>query len=87
MGIVLRYMNENGYVIKRFLVIVHILDTSAISLKNATNCLVAKPRLYLLRLIKQGYNGASNMRGEINCLRALILNESLYARYIHCFVP
>ncbi|XP_062116579.1 uncharacterized protein LOC133830587 [Humulus lupulus] len=31
----------------------------------------------------QGYDGASNMRGEWNGLQALICNECLYAYYIH----
>ena len=33
----------------------------------------------------QGYDGASNMRGEWNGLQALILNDCPYAYYIHCF--
>ncbi|XP_024989312.1 uncharacterized protein LOC112523872 [Cynara cardunculus var. scolymus] len=33
----------------------------------------------------QGYDGASNMRGEFNGLKALILNENSSAYYIHCF--
>ncbi|KAL6652604.1 hypothetical protein ACP70R_011529 [Stipagrostis hirtigluma subsp. patula] len=32
----------------------------------------------------QGYDGASNMRGEWNGLKALILKECPYAYYIHC---
>ncbi|KAL6516325.1 hypothetical protein OROGR_019630 [Orobanche gracilis] len=33
----------------------------------------------------QGYDGASNMRGELNGLKTLILNENSRARYVHCF--
>ena len=33
----------------------------------------------------QGYDGASNMRGEWNGLQALILNDCPYVYYIHCF--
>ncbi|XP_022847651.1 zinc finger MYM-type protein 1-like [Olea europaea var. sylvestris] len=33
----------------------------------------------------QGYDGASNMRGEHNGLKALILKENPSAFYIHCF--
>ncbi|KAK8293064.1 hypothetical protein V6Z12_D06G165100 [Gossypium hirsutum] len=33
----------------------------------------------------QGYDGASNMRGEFNGLQALILNDYRYAFYVHCF--
>eukprot|EP00258_Populus_trichocarpa_P027199 XP_024443218.1 uncharacterized protein LOC18094291 [Populus trichocarpa] len=32
----------------------------------------------------QGYNGASNMRGEWNRLQALFINDSPYAYYVHC---
>ncbi|XP_022032298.1 zinc finger MYM-type protein 1-like [Helianthus annuus] len=33
----------------------------------------------------QGYDGASNMRGEWNRLQALVLNDCPYAYYVHCF--
>ncbi|GKB78603.1 zinc finger MYM-type protein 1-like protein [Tanacetum coccineum] len=33
----------------------------------------------------QGYDRASNMRGEWNGLNALILNECPFAYYVHCF--
>ncbi|XP_021733274.1 uncharacterized protein LOC110700082 [Chenopodium quinoa] len=33
----------------------------------------------------QGYDGASNMKGEINGLKALIMNDTSSAYYIHCF--
>ncbi|KAH7679456.1 Ribonuclease H-like protein [Dioscorea alata] len=85
MGFVLRYVNKNGHVIERFLALVHVSDTSAISLKNAIDCLFAKHKLSLSRLRGQGYDGASNMRGEFNGLKALILRENPYARYVHCF--
>ncbi|KAH7658156.1 Ribonuclease H-like protein [Dioscorea alata] len=85
MGVVLRYVNKNGYVIERFLDMVHVSYTSSISLKNAIDCLFAKHGLSLSRLRRQGYDGASNMRDEFNGLKALILRENPYARYIHCF--
>ncbi|XP_039135708.1 uncharacterized protein LOC120273127 [Dioscorea cayenensis subsp. rotundata] len=62
MGVVLQYVNKNGHVIERFLALVHVPDTSAISLKNAIDCLFAKHKLSLSRLRGQGYDGASNMR-------------------------
>jgi hypothetical protein len=33
----------------------------------------------------QGYDGASNMRGEWNGLQALVLKDCPYAYYVHCF--
>ncbi|KAJ6898026.1 zinc finger MYM-type protein 1-like [Populus alba x Populus x berolinensis] len=35
--------------------------------------------------IQHGYDGASNMRGEFNGLKALILNSNPSAYYVHCF--
>jgi hypothetical protein len=34
---------------------------------------------------KEGYDGASNMQGEFNGLKALIMKEDPFAYYIHCF--
>ena len=33
----------------------------------------------------KGYDGASNMQGEFNGLKTLILKENDYAYYVHCF--
>jgi len=33
----------------------------------------------------QGYDGASNMRGEFNGVHKLIRDENPYALYVHCF--
>ncbi|KAL9678535.1 hypothetical protein QQ045_016379 [Rhodiola kirilowii] len=33
----------------------------------------------------QGYEGASNMRGQFNDLQALFLKDCPYAYYVHCF--
>ncbi|XP_042448120.1 zinc finger MYM-type protein 1-like [Zingiber officinale] len=85
MGVILRYVNKNGCVIERFLAIVHVSDTSAISLKKAIDELFAKHKLSLSRLRGQGYDRASNMRGEYNGLKAHILKENSSARYVHCF--
>ena len=85
MGVVLRYENKNECVIERFLAMVHVPDTSAISLKNAIDCLFAKHGLSFSRLRGQGYDRTSNMRGEFNGLKTLILRENLYVTYIHCF--
>ncbi|CAH9120290.1 unnamed protein product [Cuscuta europaea] len=76
MGVVVRYVNKFGHVIERFLAMVHVNDTSALSLKNYIHQLFAKHKFSILRLRGQGYDGASNMRGEYNGLNALILKEN-----------
>ena len=39
----------------------------------------------LSNLRGQGYDGASNMQGDINSLKTLILKENKSAFYVHCF--
>ena len=41
--------------------------------------------LTLSQIRGQGYDGASNMKGEIKGLTTLIMKESPSAYYIHCF--
>ncbi|XP_042465844.1 zinc finger MYM-type protein 1-like [Zingiber officinale] len=85
MGVVLRYVNKEGCVIERFLAVVHVPDTSSHSLKMAIDTLFVQHGLSLSRLRGQGYDGASNMRGEFNGLKSLILQENPFAMYVHCF--
>ncbi|XP_042410010.1 uncharacterized protein LOC121999390 [Zingiber officinale] len=85
MGVVLRYVNKKGCVIERFLAVVHVPDTSSHSLKMAIDALFVQHGLSLSRLRGQGYDGASNMRGEFNGLKSLILQENPFAMYVHCF--
>ncbi|XP_050207304.1 uncharacterized protein LOC126656743 [Mercurialis annua] len=63
----------------------HVADTSSHTLKKAIDKVFAKYGLSISRLRGQVYDGASNMRGEFNGLKSLILNENPYARYVHCF--
>ena len=55
------------------------------SLKYAIECLLCEHNLSLSKLRGQGYDGASNMRGDINDLKTLILKENKLAFYVHCF--
>ncbi|WVZ78775.1 hypothetical protein U9M48_026431 [Paspalum notatum var. saurae] len=80
-----KYVNKKGIVVERFLGLKHVKDTSADSLKEALVSLLAKHGLPIARLRGQGYDGASNMRGEFNGLQKLIRDENPYAFYIHCF--
>ncbi|KAH9751300.1 TTF-type domain-containing protein [Citrus sinensis] len=85
MAVVLRYVDKNGSVIERFIGLKHVTSTTAISLKEALDQLFSKHGLSISRLRGQGYDGASNMQGEFNGLRTLIMNENECAYYIHCF--
>ncbi|XP_058198536.1 uncharacterized protein LOC131314058 [Rhododendron vialii] len=55
------------------------------SLKKAVDNLFCRLGLSIGKLRGQGYDGASNMQGKINGLKALILKENSYAYYVHCF--
>ncbi|KAL5730797.1 hypothetical protein ACHQM5_003589 [Ranunculus cassubicifolius] len=85
MAIVLRFVDNRGCVMERFLCVVHVEDTSAISLKVAIENVFSIHGLTFARLRGQGYDGASNMRGAFNGLKTLIMKENASAYYVHCF--
>ena len=58
---------------------------TALSLKYAIECLLCEHNLNLLKLRGQGYDGVSNMQGDINGFKTLILKENKSAFYVHCF--
>ncbi|XP_060195472.1 uncharacterized protein LOC132624761 [Lycium barbarum] len=84
-ALVLRYVDKNGEVVERFISLVHVNDTSACSLKKEIYCLLFNHSLSPSKIRGQGYDGASNMRGEINGFKTLIMKDSPLAYYIHCF--
>jgi len=83
--VALSYVNKKGQVIECFLGLVRVTDTCDLSLKSALESVFAKHGLSLSRIRGQGYDRASNMLGEFNGLKSLILNENCSAFYIHCF--
>ncbi|RWR76337.1 zinc finger MYM-type protein 1-like protein [Cinnamomum micranthum f. kanehirae] len=85
MAVVLRYVNERGCVIERFLLVEYVTNTTAQSLKAAIDAIFSKHGLSITSLRGQGYDGASNMRGHLNGLKTLIQNENPTAFYVHCF--
>ncbi|CAN6239665.1 unnamed protein product, partial [Urochloa humidicola] len=85
MAFVLRYVNGRGEVIERFLGLKEVADTSSSSLKLALDGMLASYGLSIYRIRGQGYDGASNMRGEFHGLQRRVLDENPYAFYIHCF--
>jgi hypothetical protein len=85
MAVALRYVDKKGCVVERFLGIEHVTNTSALSLKAAVEDLFCRHGLSLSRLRGQGYDGASNMQGQFNGLKTLIMKENECAYYVHCF--
>jgi hypothetical protein len=47
--------------------------------------LFAKFKLSLKQVRGQGYDGASNMRGEFNGFKSLIMRDNGTSYYVHCF--
>jgi hypothetical protein len=81
----LRYIDKLGRPCEHFIGVVHVDDTISLSLKEAIEGLLVSHGLSMTRIRGQGYDGASNMKGDIKGLKALIIQESLCAYYIHCF--
>ncbi|XP_042396640.1 zinc finger MYM-type protein 1-like [Zingiber officinale] len=85
MSVVLRYVDSSGHVNERFIGIEHVTSTTALSLKAAIDKMFSKYNLSIANMRGQGFDGASNMQGKFNGLKALILKENPCAFYIHCF--
>ncbi|XP_021985687.2 zinc finger MYM-type protein 1-like [Helianthus annuus] len=85
MAVVVRFVNKFGVVRENFIGIVHVRDTASSTLKEAIDSLLANNQLSIKQVRGQGYDGASNMRGKFNGLKALILKDNPSAYYIHCF--
>ena len=65
--------------------LVHVTDTRSLALKESIYSLLSALSLSPSRIRGQGYDGASNMRGHINGLRSLTMQDCSSAHYIHCF--
>ncbi|CAN6235046.1 unnamed protein product [Urochloa humidicola] len=85
MGVILRFVNDEGKVMERFLGLKHIERCTAAALKEALVSTLSSHKLSISMLRGQGYDGASNMRGEFNGVQKLIRDENPYAFYVHCF--
>ncbi|XP_024195937.1 zinc finger MYM-type protein 1-like [Rosa chinensis] len=82
MAVTFRYVDKNGCVIESFIGIEHVASTTAISLKKVIDALFSKHGLSFSRIRGQGYDGASNMSGELNGLKTLILKDNSSAFYV-----
>ncbi|KAK9993339.1 hypothetical protein SO802_023042 [Lithocarpus litseifolius] len=84
MAIILRFVDKNGFIKEHFFHVVHVRDTTTLTLKKEICAVLSRYNLHIENIRSQGYDGASNMRGEWNGLQALFLKECLYAYYVHC---
>ncbi|XP_016463239.1 uncharacterized protein LOC107786293 [Nicotiana tabacum] len=78
-------VNKEGELIEQFLGLVHVKDTTAHALQKTINSLLLQHSLSSSLIRGQGYDRASNMQGEINGLKALILKDNPSAYCVHCF--
>ncbi|KAL5844084.1 hypothetical protein ACOSQ4_010042 [Xanthoceras sorbifolium] len=85
MTIILRYVDLKGFVRERFFQVISVHDTNSSTLKKDICNVLARYNLSVENLRGQGYDGASNMRGEWNGLQALFLKDCSSAYYIHYF--
>ncbi|XP_023735201.2 uncharacterized protein LOC111883070 [Lactuca sativa] len=85
MAIVLRFVDVEGIIRERFLDLVHVRDTLSLTLKTNMWRQLLHYQFDVSKIRGQGYDGASNMRGEWNRLQVLVLEDCPYAYYVHCF--
>ena len=60
LAVVLRYVDTNGFVRERFFGIVHVVDTTAVTLKKEIYYLFSNYCLGIRNIREQGYDGASS---------------------------
>ncbi|XP_062028866.1 uncharacterized protein LOC133744851 [Rosa rugosa] len=85
MAIILQFVDCDGFIRERFFKVISVADTCSQTLKNEISKVLAQYDLQVENMRGQGYDGASNMRGEFNGLQALFREECPYAYYVHCF--
>lgn len=85
MAVIIRFLNIKGDILERLLAVKHVVNTTSASLKRSLDEVFATHGLSMSRLRGQGYDGASNMRGQLNGLKKLVLDENPHAFYVHCF--
>nr|AWA45208.1 hypothetical protein SO171B07_000005 [Saccharum officinarum] len=85
MAIVFIFVDNDGIVQERFFDLIHVKNTKALTLKKELSSLLSSYAFDVQNLRDQGYDGASNMKGELNGLQALFLKECPYAYSVHCY--
>ncbi|KAM3372293.1 hypothetical protein ACQJBY_019277 [Aegilops geniculata] len=85
MALILRFADKGGVLQERFFDLIHVENTRSLTLKNKLTYVLSNHGFDIQNLRGQGYDGASNMRGDLNGLQALFLQECPYAYYVHCY--
>ncbi|XP_074592442.1 uncharacterized protein LOC141848299 [Curcuma longa] len=85
MTLVLRFVDGAGVLQERFFDVIHVKNTKAMTLKDELCSVLRNHSLDIKNLRGQGYDGSSNMKGELNGLQALFLRECPYTYYVHCY--
>ncbi|XP_058744296.1 uncharacterized protein LOC131616856 [Vicia villosa] len=85
MAVMLRFLNDKGKVVERFISLHDVKYTTSEALKDALYGILDRHTLSISRIRGKGYDGASNMRGEFNGLQRKILDENPYGFYVHCY--
>ncbi|XP_042448886.1 zinc finger MYM-type protein 1-like [Zingiber officinale] len=65
MSVVLLYVDNSGHVNERFVGIEHVTSTTALSLKAVIDKMLSKYNLSISNVRGQGFDGASNMQGDV----------------------
>jgi hypothetical protein len=69
MAVVFRFVDKDGILQERFFDLIHVTSTKAATLKEVLSSLLSNNAFDVQNLRGQGYDGASNMRGEFNGLQ------------------
>jgi len=69
-------VNDEGKVLERFLGLQHLERCTTVALKEALLGMLYSHKLSISMLRGQGYDGASNMRGEFNGVQKLIRDKN-----------
>ena len=72
MSIVLRFVGKDSYVQERFFGLIHVEDTAVLTLKKNICTILSNYNIDVQSIRGQGYDGASNMRGEWNGLQEFL---------------
>lgn len=79
-----RYVNDEKMLCDHFLGFVPVFDLSAKALTDTLLNECQNLGLEMSKLVGQGYDGASNMRGELNGVQANVKKIYPKAIYVHC---